>query len=62
MKFIISELFSAVSVNLVELVRTLVIGAICITAIVECGIFAFIMMSAVTLLKYLLDYEAENGI
>lgn len=60
MKFVISELLAAADIKIVEIVKILVIGAICITAIVECGIWAVVAIAVIVIAKMIYDFEIED--
>lgn len=60
MKFILSDVFSAGDINLAGITRSVVIGAVSITAIVRCGILAFLIIAAVYLIVKILDHEAKS--
>lgn len=57
MKFFMSKFCSAAVLNVVEIFRLLVIGAVCITAIVECGLLALVFLAVVGSAYYALKED-----
>lgn len=51
MKFFISELFTAADIRLVDILRIVVAGAVCITAIAKCGIYAVLIIAMVYIFR-----------
>lgn len=51
MKFFISELFTAAEIKLGNLLETLMIGSVCIVAILKCGIWALAIIGLIRLFE-----------
>jgi hypothetical protein len=51
MKLFLSEYFTGADVNFTDALRIVVVGAVCITAIIKCGIWAVVTIGSIKVIQ-----------
>lgn len=51
MKFFLSEYFTGANINFVDALKIMVVGAVCMTAIIKCGIWAVVTIGSVKVIQ-----------